>query len=88
MSKERAASLAKNLTVNFNRRGRQTAKLGAYYAFLNAAIQGSTRMVETLRGPGQKDHAGRGDDRRSQHADCNDDDGRWRQRQLGKIPDL
>lgn len=51
MSKERAASLAKNLTVNFNRRGRQTAKLGAYYAFLNAAIQGSTRMVETLRGP-------------------------------------
>jgi hypothetical protein len=51
MSKERAASVAKNLTVNFNRRGRQTAKLGAYYAFLNAAIQGSTRMVETLRGP-------------------------------------
>lgn len=51
MSKERAASLAKNLTVNFNRRGRQTAKLGAYYAFLNAAIQGTARMVETLRGP-------------------------------------
>lgn len=51
MSKERAASLAKNLTVNFNRRGRQTAKLGAYYAFLNAAIQGTTRMAETLRGP-------------------------------------
>lgn len=51
MSKERAASLAKNLTVNFNRRGRQTARLGAYYAFLNAAIQGTTRMVETLRGP-------------------------------------
>ena len=51
MSKERAASLAKNLTVNFNRRGRQTARLGAYYAFLNAAIQGTARMVETLRGP-------------------------------------
>jgi hypothetical protein len=51
MSKERAASLAKNITVNFNRKGRQTAKLGAYYAFLNAAIQGTTRMVETLRGP-------------------------------------
>lgn len=51
ISKERAASLAKNLTVNFNRRGRQTARLGAYYAFLNAAIQGTTRMVETMRGP-------------------------------------
>lgn len=51
VSRERAASLAKNLTVNFNRRGRQTARLGAYYAFLNAAIQGTTRMVETMRGP-------------------------------------
>ena len=51
MSKERAASLAKNLTVNFNRRGRQTARLGAYYAFLNATIQGSARLVQTLGGP-------------------------------------
>ena len=51
MSKERAASLAKNLTVNFNRRGRKTARLGVYYAFLNAAIQGTARLVETLRGP-------------------------------------
>lgn len=51
MSKERAASLAKNLTVNFNRKGRQTRELGALYAFFNAALQGSTRMVETLKGP-------------------------------------
>ena len=59
MSKERAASVAKNITVNFNRKGRQTAKLGAYYAFLNAAIQGTTRMVETLKGPaGRKIMAG------------------------------
>jgi hypothetical protein len=54
MSKERAASVAKNITVNFNRKGRQTAKLAAYYAFLNAAIQGTTRMAETLRGPAGK----------------------------------
>jgi hypothetical protein len=51
LSKERAASLAKNLTVNFNRKGRQTREIGALYAFFNAAIQGTTRMAETLRGP-------------------------------------
>lgn len=51
MSKERSASLAKNLTVNFNRKGRQTRELGALYAFFNAALQGTARMVETLKGP-------------------------------------
>lgn len=59
MSKERAASLAKNLTVNFNRKGRQTRELGALYAFLNASIQGTTRMAQTLAGPaGRKIMAG------------------------------
>lgn len=51
MSKERAASLAKNLTVNFNRKGRQAREIGALYAFFNAAIQGTARMAETLQGP-------------------------------------
>jgi len=51
MSKERAASLAKNITVNFNRKGRQAREIGALYAFFNAALQGTARMVETLRGP-------------------------------------
>ncbi len=51
MSKERAASLAKNLTVNFNRKGRQARELGALYAFFNAALQGTARMVDTLKGP-------------------------------------
>lgn len=51
MSKERAASLAKNLTVNFNRKGRQTREIGALYAFFNAAVQGTTRMAQTLKGP-------------------------------------
>ncbi|WP_273703308.1 LPD38 domain-containing protein [Candidatus Accumulibacter vicinus] len=59
MSKERAASLAKNLTVNFNRKGRQTRELGALYAFFNAAVQGTTRMAQTLSGPaGRKILAG------------------------------
>lgn len=51
MSRERAASLAKNLTVNFNRKGRQAREIGALYAFFNAAIQGTARMTETLKGP-------------------------------------
>lgn len=51
MSRERAASLAKNLTVNFNRKGRQAREIGALYAFFNAAIQGTVRMAETLKGP-------------------------------------
>ena len=51
MSKERAASLAKNLTVNFNRKGRQAREIGALYAFFNAAIQGTARMADTLKGP-------------------------------------
>jgi hypothetical protein len=54
MTKERAASLAKNLTVNFNRKGRTGAKIGAWYAFFNAAVQGTARMVETLKGPAGK----------------------------------
>ncbi|MGX0617628.1 orotate phosphoribosyltransferase-like protein [Cupriavidus metallidurans] len=48
LSEERAASVAKNLTVNFNRKGRMGRELGALYAFFNAAVQGTARMLETL----------------------------------------
>jgi DNA repair protein RadC/DNA-binding protein H-NS len=52
---EQAASLAKNLTVNFNRKGQIGRQAGALYAFFNAAVRGTARMYETLRGPaGQK----------------------------------
>lgn len=51
LSKERAASIAKNLTVNFNRKGAQAREIGALYAFFNASIQGTARMAETLAGP-------------------------------------
>jgi len=33
MSDAKAASLAKNITVNFNRKGAQSTKIGAFYAF-------------------------------------------------------
>ncbi|WP_059412667.1 LPD38 domain-containing protein [Cupriavidus basilensis] len=48
LSEERAGSVAKNLTVNFNRRGRMGRELGSLYAFFNAAVQGTARMMETL----------------------------------------
>lgn len=51
LTRQQAASIAKNITVNFNRRGRNTSVVGSYYAFMNAAIQGNVRMYETLTGP-------------------------------------
>jgi len=48
MSEDQAASLAKNITVNFNRKGASTQTIAALYAFFNAAIQGTKRLVETL----------------------------------------
>jgi hypothetical protein len=54
MSKQRAASLAKNLTVNFNRKGEMGRQIGALYAFFNASVQGTARIFETLAGPAGK----------------------------------
>jgi hypothetical protein len=48
MSEDQAASLAKNLTVNFNRKGASTTTIAALYAFFNAAVQGTKRLAETL----------------------------------------
>lgn len=48
MSDEQAASLAKNITVNFNKKGQITTQLGALYAFFNASVQGTARIAETL----------------------------------------
>ena len=60
LSKERAASLAKNLTVNFNRKGERAQQLGSLYAFFNASVQGSARLAETLKGPAGKKIIGGG----------------------------
>lgn len=51
---EKAAELAKNLTVNFNRKGQKTQMINSWFAFFNAAAQGSARLAETLRGPAGK----------------------------------
>ena len=48
MSREQAASLAKNLTVNFNRKGQIGQQAGALYAFFNAAMQGTAKMGQVL----------------------------------------
>lgn len=48
MSKAEAASLAKNITVNFNRKGQVGQQAGALYAFFNAAMQGSARIGQTI----------------------------------------
>jgi hypothetical protein len=54
MSNQQAASLAKNLTVNFNRKGEIGRQVGALYAFFNASVQGTARLAETLKGPAGK----------------------------------
>jgi hypothetical protein len=51
MSEQQAANIAKNLTVNFNRKGSATTQMNALYAFFNASVQGTTRIVETIKGP-------------------------------------
>jgi len=59
LSKDKAASISKNITVNFNRKGAKTPYGAALYAFFNASVQGSARLLETLRGPaGRKIMAG------------------------------
>ncbi len=48
MTKEKAASIAKNLTVNFNRKGQIAQQAGALYAFFNASAQGTARLGGVL----------------------------------------
>lgn len=55
ISQAKAASLAKNMTVNFNRRGEVGTTLNALYMFANASIQGSMNFARTMIGlKGQK----------------------------------
>jgi hypothetical protein len=59
MSKERAASLAKNLTVNFNRKGRQTRELGALVRFPERVDPGhDAHGADAGRSAGRKIMAG------------------------------
>jgi len=47
-SENEAASAARNVTVNFNRRGNYAHAAGALYLFFNANVQGTARIVDGL----------------------------------------
>lgn len=49
MSSEKAAIMAKNLTVNFNQKGAYGPVINSLYLFANAGIQGSTRIITALK---------------------------------------
>jgi hypothetical protein len=51
LSKQKAAIIAKNLTVNFDRKGAWTKSVNVLYAFFNASVQGTERIYQTLKGP-------------------------------------
>ncbi|HEY1244163.1 MAG TPA: hypothetical protein VGF29_04955, partial [Hyphomicrobiaceae bacterium] len=49
LSKMQAASIARELTVNFNRKGELGSNISALYMFANAGIQGPVRMMQALK---------------------------------------
>ena len=51
LTKAQAASLAKNATVNFNRRGELGPLLNAGYLFFNASAQGTARLLTAMKSP-------------------------------------
>ena len=55
-----AATLAKDLTVNFNRKGENTAVVNAGFLFFNAAVQGNVNMAQALGSDKGKYTAARG----------------------------
>lgn len=59
LTKQQAASLGKNLTVNFNRKGAAGARMGALYAFFNASAQGTARIAETMFRDGKLSRTGK-----------------------------
>jgi hypothetical protein len=46
-----AASIAKNLTTNFNRKGEWGSAMNTMYLFFNAGVQGSVKTLKNLRSP-------------------------------------
>lgn len=47
-SRQKAAELAKNITVNFNRSGELGPVANAWYMFFNASVQGTVRLARSL----------------------------------------
>lgn len=50
VSVQKAANLAKNLTVNFNRKGEISDGLNLFYLFFNAAVQGTANIAQAMSG--------------------------------------
>jgi hypothetical protein len=48
LSEKQAASIAKNITVNFNRRGQMGPAMNALYLFYNASVQGNVRILQAI----------------------------------------
>lgn len=48
VSTAKAASIAKNITVNFNRKGNLTPPINSLYMFFNASVQGTARLAQAL----------------------------------------
>ena len=49
LSRDKAAELAKNLTVNFNKSGEWGTVANSLYLFFNASVQGTSRLIRTLK---------------------------------------
>jgi transcriptional regulator with XRE-family HTH domain len=49
VSRDKAAELAKNLTVNFNKKGSLGTVANSLYLFFNASVQGTSRLIRTLK---------------------------------------
>jgi len=47
----KASTLAKNLTINFNRRGQQGVLINSLYLFFNAGVQGTANFMRGFIGP-------------------------------------
>lgn len=48
LSEKQAGSIAKNVTVNFNRKGRFGPFLNSFYMFFNASTQGNVRLLQAI----------------------------------------
>jgi len=51
VSTAKAASAAKNITVNFNKKGELGTAMNALWVFSNAGVQGSARLFRALKNP-------------------------------------
>ena len=51
MSKQKAAALGKDLTINFNQSGTWSPFLNSFYLFFNASVQGTARLAKAMTSP-------------------------------------